>query len=109
MTVNHSEGISETQTRPCRFTELQFSVDTALLATTRAGAEEALQKYIEVAADFGLMVSISKTKLIVTGRKETADDRAPITVGDYQIGCVTEFPYFGSVIISSGRMQPDID
>ena len=46
---------------------------------------------------------------MVTGRKTTADDRAPITIGDYQIECVTEFPYLGSVIASSGRMQPDID
>lgn len=30
-------------------------------------------------------------------------------VGDYQIECVTEFPYLGSVIASYGRMQPDID
>ena len=56
-----------------------------------------------------MTVSIPKTKLIVTGRKATADDRAPITVGDYQIECVTEFPYLGSVIASSGRMQTDID
>ena len=62
--------------------------------------------YTEVAADFGLTVSIPKTKLIVTGRKPTAGDRA---VGNYQIECVTEFPYLGSVIASSGRMQPDID
>ena len=46
---------------------------------------------------------------MVTGRKATADDRAPITVGDYQIECVTEFLYLGSVIASPGRMQPDID
>ena len=46
---------------------------------------------------------------MVTGRKATAEDRVPIPVGDYQIECVTEFPYLGSVIASSGRMQPDID
>ena len=93
-------------THKTRFSELQFTEDTALLATTKAGAEKALRNYTEVVADFGLTVSIPNTKLIVTGRKPTAGDRA---VGSYQIECVTEFPYLGSVIASSGRMQPDID
>ena len=92
-----------------RFTELQFADDAALLATTRTGDEEGLHKCIEVAADFGLMVSTPKTKLMVTGRKVTTGDRAPIPVGDNQIECVTKFPYLRSVIASSGRIQPDID
>ena len=46
---------------------------------------------------------------MVTGRKATADDRGPITVGDHQIECVTEILYLGSVTASSGRMQPDIE
>ena len=58
------------------FTELQFADDAALLATTREGVEEALHKYMEAAADFGLTVSIPKT-LMVTGRKATARDRSP--------------------------------
>ena len=32
-------------------TEFQFADDTALLATTRAGAKEALRQYIKVADD----------------------------------------------------------
>ena len=90
-------------------TELQFADDAALPATTREGAEEALRKYIEVAGDFGLTVSVPKTKLMVTGREATDTDRTPIPVGDEQIECVSEFSYLGSVISSSGRMQPDID
>ena len=92
-----------------RFTDLQFADDAALLATTRAGAEGALYMYIDVAADFGLSVNVSKTKLMVTGRKATADDRALILVGDDRIESVIEFPYLGSVIASPGRMLPDID
>ena len=92
-----------------RFTDLQFADDAALLATTRAGAEGALYMYIDVEADFGLSVNVSKTKLMVTGRKATADDRALILVGDDRIESVTEFPYLRSVIASPGRMLPDID
>ena len=46
-------------------TECQFADDTALLATTREGAE---QGYMEVAQDFGLTVSTAKTKVMVSGR-----------------------------------------
>ena len=92
-----------------RFTELQFADDTCSSTCYHKSRRLFISTYIEVAADFGLTVSIPKTKLMVTGRKATAEDRASIPVGDYQIECVTEFPYLGSVIASSGRMQPDID
>ncbi len=71
--------------------------------------EEGLHKYIEVADEFGLTVSIRKTKLMVTGREATGEDRLPIPVGADQIESVTEFSYLGLVISSSGRTHPDID
>lgn len=39
-----------------KLTELQSADDAALLAKTREGAEAAIQKYMEVASDFGLTV-----------------------------------------------------
>ena len=92
-----------------RLTELQFADDAALLAKTREGAENAIRMYMEVANDFGLSVSIPKTKLMVSGREARAEDSAPIPTGDEQVESVTEFTYLGSVISSTGRMQPDID
>ena len=56
-----------------------------------------------------MSVSMSKTKLMVTGREVTTEDRAPIPVRSDLIESVTEFPYLGSVISTSGRVQPDID
>ena len=76
-----------------RLTELQFADDASLLARTREGAEEAIHKYMEVASDFGLSVSVPKTKLMVSGREATAEDRAPIPTGDEQVESVTEFSY----------------
>ena len=84
-----------------QLTELQFADDAALLSTTRKGAEDAIDKYIEVAAEFGLIVSIPKTKLMVTGRQATADDRTPILVNGGTIENVPEFTYLGS---TSGRV-----
>ena len=56
----------------------------ALLFDLYAGlfVEEAARTYIDVAADFGLTVSVPKTKLMVTGRRVTPEDRTPIPVGD---------------------------
>ena len=92
-----------------KLTELQFADDAALLARTREGAEAAIQKYMEVASDFGLTVSVPKKKLLVSGREATAEDRAPIAAGDEQVESVNEFSYLGSVISSLGRVRPDID
>ena len=64
----------------------------------KEGTEEALHKYSEVAGFFGLTVSVPKTKLMVTVREATDTDRTPITVGDEQVECVSEFSYLGSVI-----------
>ena len=42
---------------------------------------------MEVASDFGLTVSVPKTKLMVSGREATAEHKAPIT-GDEQVESV---------------------
>ena len=52
----------EMQLNDCRFAD-----DTALLATTKSGTEQAALTNIEVAKTFGLTVSLTKTKLMVTG------------------------------------------
>ena len=76
-----------------KLTELQFADDAALLARTSEGAEVAIQKYMEVASDFGLTVSVPKTKLLVSGREATAKDKAPIAAGDKQVKSVNELSY----------------
>ena len=65
-----------------KVTECQFADDAALLATTRDGANRSLQVYMRVAGDFGLTVSIPKTKVMVTGREVTEADRAPLYIDD---------------------------
>ena len=62
---------------------------------------------MEVASDFGLTASVAKTKLMVSGREVTAEDKAPFAAGDEQVESVNEFSPLGSVISSSGRVHPD--
>ena len=92
-----------------KITECQFAADAALLSSSRTGAETAAMKYQLTNRDFGLTVSIPKTKHIVTGRLVEENDRTSVALegGDFQM--VDEFSYLGSVITSSGRMTVEVD
>lgn len=46
---------------------------------------------------------------MVTGREVTEADQAPLCVGSEEVKNVKEFPYLGSMVASSGRMDTDID
>ena len=91
-----------------RLGECQFADDSALLATTRRGAKMATTQYMQVAKDFGLTLSIAKTKTMAVGREVTPEDRVPLNICQETIETVNEFPYLGSVVESSGRMTSDI-
>lgn len=62
-----------------------------------------------VSKHFGLTVSIPKTKHMVTGRETITEDKAPIPINGGAIEAVGEFPYLGSMIAASGRMDVDVD
>ena len=62
-----------------------------------------------VAEDFGLGVSIPKTKLMVVGKETTKEDRAPLHINNMVIEFVTVFLYLGSIAASSGRVDTEVD
>ena len=90
-------------------TECLFADDGALLASSRGGAELAIRSYQETCSDFGLTVSNSKTKHMVAGRLAEAADREPLVIDGGQIENVKDFPYLGSMIADSGRMDIDVE
>ena len=92
-----------------QLTECLFADDGALLASTRSGAETAVCTYQQVSKDFGLTVSIPKIKHMVTGRSVEVCDQEPINLEGGNIEAVDEFPYLGSLMVRSGRMDVDID
>ena len=92
-----------------KLTECQFADDAALLSSTRSGAETAAVEYQRTGSDFGLTVSIPKTKAMVTGRLVEESDREPIVLEGGDIMTVDEFPYLGSLIDSSGRAAVDME
>ena len=78
-----------------------FADDAVLLATTRAGAEQAMRLYCDVAKAFGLTVNIQKIKL--TGFNTKEEEKVPMCVGDSMI------EYFGSVVTPNARMDAEVD
>ena len=92
-----------------RLDECQFADDAALLAATREGAEVAMGTYARVATSFGLTVSYSKTKLMVAGREISESDTGPLRIGAEEVECVEEFPYLGSIITASGRVDTEVE
>ena len=90
-------------------TECLFADDGALLASTRSGAETAVCTYQQVSKDFGLTVSIAKTKHMVTSRSVEVCDQEPISLEGGNTEAVDEFPYLGSLMAKSGRMDVDIN
>ena len=92
-----------------RVLECLFADDGALLATSREGAEKAVQEFQEVCKSFGLTVNIAKTKHFSSGREATAEDNWELPVADGKIESVEHFPYLGSTISASGRLDREID
>ena len=90
-------------------TECQFADDGALLASTRPAAEKAALMYQQTSRNFGLTVSLPKTKHMVTGRMVEEEDLAPIVLDGGEVEAVKEFPYLGSVVDSSGRIDADVN
>ena len=90
-------------------TECQFADDAALLASTRAGAERMTMVYQRTSDDFGLTVSIPKTKHMAAGRLVYESDQEPIALVGGDVVAVDDFPYLCSVIAGSGRMDVDVD
>ena len=89
--------------------ECQFADDVALLATFRAGTEEAIRAYHSTAAGFGLTVSYSKTKFLVAGHGVTEEDVLPIMTPGGSIECVSVFAYWGSQISSDGQLDVQVE
>ena len=90
-------------------TECMFADDGALLASTRAGAEVAVTEFQSTSSDFGLTVSIPKTKHMVAGREVEDCDRAPIPVRGGEVASVGEFPYLGSIVATDGRVDVEVE
>ena len=88
--------------------DCQFAGNVAL-ATSCAGAVEAIREYHSAAAGLGLSVSFIKTKFMVAGHDITEEDTQPIVTSGGNVECVSEFVYLGSHMASDGKLDTEVE
>ena len=102
--------VGERTRKPLSFeiTELLFADDGVMVCCTRKDMEEAARVFDEVAAEFGLTVSVIKTKLLVVGCDLEEEDLAPLYIRGQLVEQVQSFKYLGSFVETSGSVLLDV-
>ena len=102
--------VGECTRRPSlvQLNECLFADDTALICTSRSNMFIAAKAFEEVTKEFGLTLSILKTKLFVAGADLTIDDVSPLELGGGSVETVKEFKYLGSLIEARSGMTGEI-
>ena len=91
-----------------KLTKSQFADDTATYATTRDTFEYSAKKLLDTAKDWGMTVSIEKTKGMVAGSTTGESDAEPLQTENGPIQMVDNFPYLGSTITSNGEITSEV-
>ena len=87
----------------------EFADDVVLMARLKDAAAAASRAYVDVTRAFGMTVSITKTKFMVVGNGVSDEEKLPIAVDGGRIEWVSEFPYLGSLIADSGRIDMEVE
>ena len=79
---------------------------TATYVVSRGVFEHSAREFLSSAKDFGITVSIGKTKGMAIGRNVAESDVAPIQTESGSIEMVNSFPYLaiGSIVASDGEV-----
>ena len=91
-----------------RVTESKFADNVAVYATTREMLEQVAGVFVRTAKEWGLTVSLEKTKLLAVGRQLKPEDSQPVKLEEGEIATVEEFTYLGSSITSDGEVHSDV-
>ena len=89
-------------------TESQFADDAALYTNTREEMDQVAREFVRTAAEWGLTVSIEKTKLLVVGKDMRPEDSRPLQLDEGEIASVCEFTYLGSTITKDGEGRGEV-
>ncbi len=103
--------VGERTRRPSRVavTELQFADDAAEVTSTREEIERAAHVLEEVTAEWGLTVSLSKTKLLVANGVRDSGDLQPVIIRGESVEVVSDFRYLGATVESHGEIINDVE
>ena len=102
----HLVGSRSSKFNTARWSELKFADDTAIFGPSRDKIIHAMSKLFTVTAQFGLTISVSKTKAMVVGGSD--EECQDIQVGERVIEMVEEFKYLGSVLACNGSIRSDV-
>ena len=89
-------------------TESQFADDVALYATTREVLEQVAREFVKTAAEWGLTVSLEKTKLLTMGKDLAPEDNLSVQLEEGEFDTVEEFTYLGSTITRDGEVRDEV-
>jgi hypothetical protein len=102
-----SDRTAKSKLNRTKITESQFADDAAVYTTTRNALEVSTRMFVDIAQQWGLTVSTSKTKGLVVGH-HTVEEEDPVTVGSDVIEIVPSFTYLGSIITQDGRLESEL-
>ena len=88
--------------------ESQFADDTAIYTTSRDAIVSAMTEITRTARDWGMTVSVEKTKGMAVGCNVTDADVTPLQIENGSVEMVDTFQYLGSCIDASGDMKNEI-
>ena len=88
--------------------ELLFADDGVITSCTRPDVEEAAHMFDEVAAEWGLTVSVIKTKLLIASWNLEKQDFAPLYIHGQLVEQEHSFKYLGSFVEAHGCVLLDV-
>ena len=88
--------------------ECLFADDAALVCSSRENMVLAARTFDEVATEYGLTLSVPKTKLLVAGIGLTDDDLAPLKLSGGVVEVVEYFKYLGSMVAACGGVVGEV-
>ena len=99
---------AKTRLQVARIFESKFADDVALYATTMEALEGVAKEFVKTAVDWGLTVSLEKTKLLTMGSQLKPEDVLPVHLNAGEIATVDDFMYFGSNISRDGEVKGEV-
>ena len=90
-----------------RWNELQFADNIAIMSTSKDGITHSMRKLFDVTSQWGLTISVPKTKVMVVGGGDVVQQ--PLQVGEIQLEVVSEFRYLGSILHHKGSNERNVE
>ena len=90
-------------------TQLLFADDAVVVASGREDMERAAHVLDDVTTEWGLTMSLVKTKLLIVSEDGSEEDQQPIIIRGQPIEVVDAFKYLGAVVEGKGEVVLDVE